>query len=248
MMLKRSFIMSVKAVVAGAILCVVSVAVLSGCAAPRSIQDSSYRILREFAYEASNHVQFDPYTARLHFDSAAVQAGFGQMQNRLIANGCGPASPVWMYLGGSLSGDEDKFLQYWYEDTKFQNIEWKRDLFRQLRDAKQGWGIVQVEYPKAGMQHGDFTVRALFAYYISWCGANGRGGDYSLTPSFWIDVKSRAKEAAEAATASAPHPDPTTAPSGDAMGKMRKLKEMLDAGLISPADYEAKKKSLLDGM
>lgn len=245
-MSQRSFTVSVKAVVKGMVIWAVAVAALSGCAAPRSVQDESYQVLREFANEASKHVEFDPYTARIHFDRAAVQSGFDLMQSRLIANGCGPASPIWTYLGGSLSGDEDGFLNYWYEDTRFQNIEWKRDLFRQLRDARQGWGIVQVDYPKAGMQHGDFTVRALFAYYISWCGADGRGGDYSMTPSFWFDVKSRAKVAAEAAAASAPQPAP--AANDDAVWKMRKLKEMLDAGLISQQDYDAKKKVILEGM
>jgi hypothetical protein len=209
---------------------------LSSCATSRHVQDQSYTILGEFAAQLPSVVAFDPYTATLHFDRNVVQNLFEATQLRLVNVGCGPVSPMFRGMPG-----ESDFIAFNLKNYPMQNIAWKSDLYRQIVNNKQGWAIAQVEYPKMGLQHGDFTVKCLVMFHMSWCGGGGFStGDYGFQPAFYFDVKSSAltSQASEKKVA-APE---------DSVTRLKKLKEMLDSGLINQQDYDAKKKAIIDGI
>ena len=208
--------------------------ILTSCASSSSIQDESYKILQNFAFEASQHVEFDPYSAKVFFERNKIQALLNQTQVKLQQNGCGELLPIDM----NFPSVED-FYDVFVRNYGIQDDAWKMDLYRQLTQNKQGWAIAQVEFPKSGMMHGDYSVKGILMFYISWCGGNGRGGDYGFTPAFYIDIKSKAKENTTVQ-------QPKT--SEGSLEKLKKLKEMLDAGLINQQDYDAKKKIILEGI
>ncbi len=157
------------------------------CASEKPLQDDSYRILEEFANDAARDVEFDPYTAKFHFDRSVIQKKFEVMNQKLINNGCGRAVPLTNGIP-----DEEHFIKFELKNFVIQNDAWKSQLYQQLAKERQGWAIVQVEYPKSGLQHGDFSVRGVVALYIAWCGGSALGGEYGLLPAFYINVKSRA--------------------------------------------------------
>lgn len=156
------------------------------CATEKAIQDDSYRILEDFANDAASVVEFDTRTASLRFDRAVIQQKFEVMNQKLLKNGCGQAVPL-------INGipNEESFIKYELKNFVIENDAWKSQLYQQLAKEKQGWSIVQVEYPKNGLQPREFSVRGVVALYVAWCGGGAFGGEYGLLPAFYFRVKSR---------------------------------------------------------
>lgn len=228
---------------------------VTSCATSKAIQDDSYRILGEFAGSLSNYVEYDPYSATLHYDRNQIQGLFEQTKMKLRNNGCGYVGPY--YIG---VGSEDDFIKYKVKEYGIQNDEWKRSLYQQIVNEKEGWAIAQVEYPRAGLQHGDFTVKSVIMFLMGWCGGNGMGGDYGIQPAFYFDVKNKSLEQKPLIENNNSKTEIGTTVNqensakkktqnvNDAINRLKKLKEMLDGGLINQEEYAAKKQKIIDEM
>jgi hypothetical protein len=134
---------------------------------------------------------------------------------------------------------------FWYEDkSKLSHIESYESEEKASLDAdkaaKSGWKAVGSSATDGHINIGRTLARGLIF------GAHRTKGKititYERTPE-WLASNNKA-----ASSSSVPIQTANPQPADDPLHKMKKLKEMLDAGLISESEYNAKKADLLSKM
>lgn len=230
------------------ILNIILLIILVSCATDSTVQNSSYEIIREFASKLPEVVKYDPYTAKVYFDRKTIDNRFQEVNFKLQYNGCGSITPIYTFLP-----DEDVFVKEIDVVNGVQNDNWKKSLYYQIINEKQGWAIEQMEYPKAGLAHGDYIVRSIVLFNIDWCGSNGRGGDYRRMFAFYFDLISPSKNDSEKSDEVKLNENSKIKTTNESNKtsieeKLKKLKELFDANLIDKKDYEEKKKAILDSI
>jgi hypothetical protein len=211
-------------------LCLGLLALSLSCTPPQP-KETYWNLVVDFAKRAESYVQYDPYTATVHFDEGGIQAEWNRTLLSLRNAGCS-ASPFAWY-----PNDYSVARGHFSQPLKFENEAWERDLWRQIQTGR-GWGVVQTRYPKAGLQHGDYEVPVAIKLMFQWCAQESYGrGVYHE----WV-IKGVKPEQ----TPTAPQKPAAPQPSADATERLKKLKEMFDAGLISKDEYDQKRKAILD--
>lgn len=217
------------------LLAILSLLFLSLSCTPPRPKDEYWKLLVAFMRNAETCVQYDPYTATVHYDEAAIQQQWKLTLSALRNAGCSTSPFAWY------PNNYDTARGHFSRPLKFENEAWERDLWRQIQTGR-GWGIVQTKYPKAGLHHGDYEVPVALKLMIQWCGMDTYGrGPYSE-----FVLKGTKPDQAPAAQPSAPKTPPAPQPSAEASEKLKKLKELFDSGLITKDEYELKRKTIID--
>lgn len=209
------------------------IVLLTSCATSKVSQDDAKKVLDDFVFnKVAPLIQYDPYTAKIHYDKDKIQSLFEECKRQVKLCGCS-IRPVTAF------GNKEKWSQGYYQADGYQNIEWTNQVYDQLAINKNGWAVAQLEYPKAGLQHGDFSVKCIMHLAIIWCGATLQNPLYDLRYDFAIKNKSLPNSTTKTSN---------TAQQPSTTEKSKQLKELFDNGLITKEEYDQKRKQILGNL
>lgn len=194
--------------------------VMVGCQRPNPSMDINKNRVDSFIEKTLNDVKYDPYTGKIYFNQSLIQSD-------------------WVSLCENAHYVDSNFYPYRWSDyatlpgTGIEDEAFRRDLFDQMNSGR-GWGIVQLSHPKAGLMHGDYEVSFGMLVTITWSGDSLYGGQ------FWATKTITGKKAEPAAQSPA-----NKQPPADIKDRLKKLKEMFDANIITKEEYQEKRKAIL---
>jgi GNAT superfamily N-acetyltransferase len=228
----------------------VALLLTAGCSSinDEPLRSSLDRAMNTGLKQVSERARFDPYAAEVHaldrevapiwkqtlreVQSAAEQAGY-------------QAKPLDELCGGGW-GSCETWMERWVRPSLTSHgVPTRRQdaALQQLRE--RGWAVIQRENATGELHHGEYRVPTMvYAFFFFYKVANADSRGFSL------DFEIVGKDARLSPAAAPPAPAPAASPpsQGSAEERLRKLKKLLDDGVITPAEHERRRGEIINSL